>query len=735
MIQIFTWFHSRQDGCLIKLICLLLCIAPARGASQGLVISEVVSDNKIHSDAYGNTPDWVELRNAGFAQLCLSAYSIADENDPSKSWQLPDTCLAPNAYLLIFLSGESEDRFHASFSLKQYKESIYLFHQGVAVDSGITCIPSTYSLGRNIQGAGWHHFKNPTPGYENDVSSQVQLNPQTDSLILYTKSGFYTGAVSPILKTLNGSSVFYTLDGSFPDVTSYHYDPSLTFSNDALPEASISQIITSEEWKKPKGTIRQGFTMRAVAFDDGCPVSNEVVASYFIKENEHDTYPVNVIAITADPDDLFSRKDGIYVKGKNAEPNFLMRGKKWERDVHVAILNEYEQLHQFNAEVSIHGRYTRYKPQKSLKLEMDNEERITYPLFESQGDWFTSVTIQTVDKHPSSTFFKDEMISEIAEDLNIGAMRSAPVIVFINGEYWGVHNLRERQDEDFIELHYGIPATTITLEEEPMLNDGSEFGNFVSQTLSINVADDANYERISEQLDIQNFINYTITSMYFSNYDWPHNNIRAWKSWDDKRWRFAFYDCDVCMDDPEQDFFGKILTSFYSDEPYPALFEKLMENQQFRKAFTSQFMHHVFNTLDPSRILPMIDRYAKVYEPLVFEHINRWSFPSSYEAWQANVNSMKNFAVKRQQYILDQLIQYLGNLLHVYPNPTSGDVHISLMDGVSYTVTVRDIQGRNVYTSMHANGYFMDLSALGPGMYFIEVTYEHIRFIRKLIIR
>lgn len=729
MKLIFTYCHSRQVCCLINILLLIAAIKPV--TAQTIVLSEVVSSNKTFADPSGDTPDWVELHNPGDQPICLDDYYLNDRRDINSAWSLTDICMEPGSYHVIFLSGK-EGTNQAPFSLKQFRENIYLFHQGTIIDSAVTCIPEGLSYGTVAGTQLKYHFRNPTPGTANDETSKVMINPSADTLTLSARSGFYTGDIDPGMKTYYGAVIHYTLNGDFPTTDDPEYAGSFTRNN--IPADDISLERTAENWRKPDGDIFNGFAIRAVGYSEGCPVTNEIAATFLISENGRERYSFPVASVIAERSDFFSKEDGIYVKGDDNEPNYIKRGKDWERDIHLELLSDNYPAFSLEAEASIHGRYTRYKPQKSLRIELKKEEQLTYPLFGEENSWYRSFTIQTVDKHTSSTFFKDELISELALPLNIGAMRSLPAVLFINGEYWGVHNIRERQDEDFISLHYNVSPSDVRLIEEPSTSDNSEFSIFVNSLNNLDLTSTAGYSFVKEHVDIDNLINYCITNIYFANFDWPHNNVRVWKSDEyDGRWRFLFYDCDVCMSSTDQDILGKIYTDVYSSEPLSNLFSKLLLNHEFRSLFYGRMLKLMTTTYSASVVLPLIDSYAAKYEPLLFEHISRWGTPGSYYVWQNNVEQMKSFAVKRSEIILDQLFRYLGNPVQIFPNPAAESVKISFMKDAVFTVKLYDSKGTLLRTSSQSDREILSVTSLSSGMYFIEVIYGEMRFSGRFI--
>ena len=117
--------------------------------------------------------------------------------------------------------------------------------------------------------------------------------------------------------------------------------------------------------------------------------------------------------------------------------------------------------------------------------------------------------------------------------------RSRQVVVFYNGEYFGIHDLRERLNRSYVETNYGIDSKSInmikiagTTLEASGTNGAStaEYQQLYNEINSGNFAGDNNekYEQIKSKINVNSFAQYMFAEMYFHNGDWPTNNVRAW---------------------------------------------------------------------------------------------------------------------------------------------------------------------------------------------------------------
>jgi hypothetical protein len=166
-------------------------------------------------------------------------------------------------------------------------------------------------------------------------------------------------------------------------------------------------------------------------------------------------------------------------------------------------------------------------------------------------------------------------------------------VVYLNGEYYGILELRENQNEDYIKRLYGVDDadvvvvkseldTTRSCENHENGGDcrfcGPWFFYETDDTAAAQKemkdwialckkaagavnASESEYRKVfaevESKLDLRNALEYMAVSCYLVNTDWPHNNIRVWRytgapmdgvSITDGKWRFATRDMDFTMD-------------------------------------------------------------------------------------------------------------------------------------------------------------------------------------------
>ncbi len=519
-------------------------------------------------------------------------------------------------------------------------------------------------------------------------------------------SGFYGDNISLTMEVEHpDAQIYYTTDGSEPDENSKKYDGPLTLDSREGEPNDISEIPTNtldpnhpyrENWVPPQGEVFKINVIRAKAFLDDGTSGHINSASYLIDPNAEDgqRYTMPVFSIMTDPENFFDDEIGIYVEGDTGE-NFHQRGREWERPVYIEFFEkEGEKGFGQDAGVRIHGGTTRNRPRKSLRLYARSDYSKTwfnYPLFEDKDvPRYKRFLLRNSGNDWSESIFRDAYLQQLIQNnTDIDVQHSRPAIVFLNGEYWGIHNIRDRYDGRYLESHYGVDPDRITIMEnnayhdkgsEEGVPDYDEFYDFITQNP---MSDPSNYEQAGKLMDIDNFIDYQILHIFTRNTDWPGNNKRYWKYVDgtteadmpdgqDGRWRWMAFDLDFGFgqqfdyvdqsgdsyggNDPSHNTLAFALEEDGHDWPNPswstALFRNMMENENFVRGFVNRFADHLNTSFHPERATALLDSMKSDYEPEMAEHIERWTEPS-YDYWENDIAIMQEFAEHRADAMFD----------------------------------------------------------------------------------
>ncbi|KAA5548312.1 CotH kinase family protein [Adhaeribacter rhizoryzae] len=524
------------------------------------------------------------------------------------------------------------------------------------------------------------------------IVNNVIAEPQ-----LSQPSGFYTSSFFLSLTSSNPQAkIYFTTDGTKPTIDSDLYQEPIQISSRADEPNKLSEIKNSPVFFYPISRVFKGCIVRAITVVNDSIKSQETVASYFIHPTGRSRYSLPVFSLVTDEENLFGYKNGIYINGattddkdyylknnisiedyrKGFPTNYKRRGERWERPVVLDFFEGASNLgFKINAGVRIHGNATRERPQKSLKFYINQkygDALLNYPLFgpgslQQQNTFLLRNSGQDMYK----ARMRDALMQQILKgNTTLDLQNYRPSILFINGEYWGIHDIRQRVDEFYFSHKYNIPLDSLSILG---VNMAVEYGkpadsasfvkllNFVSKN---NMAIPENYKVVESEMDVDNFIDYIIAEVYCSNPDWPHNNINLWrynsgknkeeKSFKDGRWRWALYDTDIAFG-AERPASYNMLNYLLNKKGLGQLFNKLLDNKAFRIKFLERFEYHLENTFQPDKVIKIINSMEKEIAPEMEEHIARWRTFNSAGEWKKQVEVLRLFAKTRPRYQRQEL--------------------------------------------------------------------------------
>lgn len=770
----------------------ILLLAHLVFTGQDVVINEFMSSNfNCIADEDGDYSDWIELYNGGSSTIDLAGYHISDNPANLYRWEFPPYQLEPGGFLIVFASGKDRafgPYFHTNFSIDKQGEPLYLLRaDNVIVDSWpATSLAGNQSYGRVSDGAFDRClFTTPTPGSPNGAG--IPFHNHSISLLFSHEQGFYISDFDlNITPSSHDVSIHYTRDGSDPTPQDPVINGSLRITSLENEPNSISMIPTNVDvtwhdrgWKVPEGQVRKAAVVKAQAWKNGVPASAVYTKTYFVDpeiQEKYNGFPI--ISIVTDSLNLFDYGRGIYVPGLEHDlrpdiapveghGNYNRRGREWERPAHLSVFESDGSLG-LSQDIGIrtHGGVSRIWPIKSLRLyarDVYSKESMDYQFFpDKDTESFNSVLLRNSGNDFLSTYFTDALSSVLIENMDVEKQNYRPSVVYINGEYWGIHNLRQHMDAQYLENVKGANPDSVDMVERwtyTVKGSGHDFYELMDYVASNDLSIDTHYHHVAAQLDIQNLIDYFIAKQYIAVEDWPGNNIVAWRCADtNNKWRWLYYDNDGAFSDAT---FNAIMHSMYTSDTYlhhtegsVRLFRKLFTNRIFRRLYLANFDHHLQHTFNPSRLLRHIDSLALRIEPLMEEHINRWGFPSSKLDWQQHVEHMRTFAVERPCHMMEHLQQHFPTYAPqfakdicpewfpgdetaspefeteaiLWPNPVNDVLFLSSSESNGHitSVIIYDISGRIIKRIAFANdaNNRMDISTadLSAGTYILEMN-------------
>jgi len=631
----------------IAVLAVLCLFALNSVVAQQLLINEVMSSNATTiTDADGDYPDWIELYNAGPDSFSLLGYGLSDDLDDRLKWVFPDVLLPPEGFLLIFASGKNRravpGELHTNFRIRADGEDVILTMpnrtlvdhlEPVAMDADI-------SYGRTPDGGReWVFFDDPTPGVSNDEEHPHRRAPPP----LFTQqSGFYPANFRLAITCPDSSAVIrYTLDGGIPSDSSAIY-------NNPIRLDTVTVI-------------------RAVSFKDNMFPSHPVNGSYIID------YQTNlpVVSIITNPVNLWDMETGIYVEGPNANPEPPHHGanywQDWEIPIHIDFIGEDGYLgFSQSLGAQIYGGWTRMFPQKSLRIIARNEyghNRIEYRLFDNIPiHSFKSIILRNAGNDWDKAMIRDPLMTGLIYNTGIGYQAYRPCVVFLNGVYWGIHNLRERLDEFFLASHYGVDRDNIDIIEN---HRNAEEGDIQAYQVLIGFIENNDmsradaYDSVQTMMSIEDYIRYMAAEIYIANVDWPAHNIRCWRSRSEGgRFRWLMYDTDHGFGASGRYYHNTLEYASAPEQPHPpwatVLFRMLLENDEFIENFVVRLCDLMNFQFQQERVLTRIAEYQNGIADEMPRHTARW-YPD--HNWETHLARMRTFACNRKNYVIRHLLR------------------------------------------------------------------------------
>ena len=585
----------------------------AKAATPDIIITEVQAANtRTVADDQGSYSDWIELHNPTDTPIPLRGYTLTDDAAQPAQWNLPATILAPGAFLVVWASGADRvtpEGWHTNFRLNRGGEYVGLFGpDGHLVDGVKFGLQHTdISLGRlGLASDVWAAFPTPTPGAANTGTPRPA--PDAAPVVVTPGSGRYTGPMTIRLAApLPGSMVYYTLDGSDPMVDGQAYTAPLE--------------------------VTETTVVRAVALRDGVPMSRLTTATYLVGDGTG----LPVLSLVTDPAHLWDEETGIYT---NAEE----RGRNWERPVTVEWLSPEEAVgFSVGAGLRIHGNTSRENSAKqSFRLYFRGEygpRELAFPLFGKEpGQTYDRLVLRTGfnDSWPcnieawcpkdDAVYVRDQLVRDLHGEMGQVAARGRWVDLYLNGAYWGLYNLTERIDDAFLTTQFGHDDWELVHNEEHVAWDA-----FVGWITDADLSAAARYDRVLQQLDIENFTSFIILELWSGDADWGGNWYAArMRAGPDARWRLFVWDAETAFslihgtDSFEDIAFSQAVINAGARGPLVSILASLLASPQYQAYFTAQVERHLAGALASESVRQRLAAMTAELRPAIAAEAARW---------------------------------------------------------------------------------------------------------------
>jgi hypothetical protein len=644
----------------LKITLFLTAILSAHPAQAQLQINELLAVNSTiaHDPDFGAFSDFLELRNASASALNLAGYTLTDDPADAQKWALPALTLAPGQYLLVWTDGldkhPGDTAFvafknavmtmiapHANFRLSGDGEYVGLFSpQGNKVDEITYCTQAgDVSFGRSpANPAQWLYFGEPTPGTANSPYASATMETPGEP-VFSLPEGFYPAPQMLNLTTQEpGAVIRFTFDGTTPNGDS---------------------PIFADEFP-----LNLNLTIKARLYVPGKMPGKVVTKTFFINESTQ----LPVLAITSNAANLYGFDFGIL---QNA-----IKDREVPATIEYFEAGTGERAWAAGVGLRVFGTSIFNLPQRPLSVRFKEKfgtERLDYPLFEGKPiPRYSAFLLRNGGNDYNTAYFRDGLgVNLVKGKMNLDYQDWKPCLVFINGAYNGVYELRERLDEQYIgSNHETNPDHLDYLEDSLQVAAGDQFAfqELMDFVQNHDLAEPAHFAKVAAQIDLDEFSNYLILRAFIG-YQIADLNNRYWCSRDGGagKWRWIAADLEHAFgqlggDAVEENTIAKLAgLSGSLPEWATLLFRRLLQNPGFRDGFIQRSAAYLNTIFSPAATLATVDSLRNLLQPQMPRHIGRWSSPPSVQAWQGNINQIKAFLQNRPAYYRQHLTELFEN--------------------------------------------------------------------------
>ena len=549
-------------------------------------------------------------------------------------------------------------------------------------------LPADKTYGRFPNGsATLAYLSSPTPLASNNTVSTLQgvvinkpLFSQPGGLF---EDSLYLTLTSPDIN----EQVHYTLDGSDPTPASPVFTAPIFIKNRNADTNVYSMIRTCykvhfwlPDWNPPAGNVFKATVVRARLFRNGYFPGPILTNTYFVDDSIFGRYgDLPIVSVVSDPRNLFNDTTGIYVPGITYQPNTFNANyyQPWDRPANIEMyMSDGSSAFNSNFRINVNGQSSPSSPQKGLNVNASSDygdSKINYPLFQNAPgpakylDKFDKVKFRAWGSDRDKALFRDAFSTLFMDHTKLDYEAYRPVVLFIDGEYWGLQELRERdRDHSYYESHYLIDhkKTGIDILEGAGANilegDSVEWNSLMNFISTNPLSDSANYAYVKSKVDVQSFMLHYLFSIYMSRSDWPDQNEAKWRPKTvDGKWKWIMWDMDATVAyylNPWYDMFNQAIVGSRGYGPSDLL-NSFLTNQEFKNEWINLFADFMNTEFLSSLMQRKVDSLRVHLSPYFTEYQNRWQ--TNYN-WQAQTDSMKWWVSLRSQFCKSQILSTFG---------------------------------------------------------------------------
>lgn len=661
----------------------LCALVPALQAQ--VVLNEVCVSNQTGisvTDPFngGNdNEDWVELFNTSGAAVDLSGWHLSDDPADPNKWAFPAGASIPaNGHLVVLCSGWNglySGYYCTSFKLNQTSQDyIVLADGGGTIQDQYQLLARTKldnSRSRTPDGNGsWSLTTTPTPNATNSAAvPEYEQRPQ-----LSPDAGFYAGAQNVTITGPAGATIRYTTDGTEPTAASPAY------------AGPINVAATT--------------VIRAACFSGtpGVPQSFTETNTYFIGV----THGVAVLSVAGDELQVLLNGNG----GIQPFGSFEYFGPD-------GVLRD-EAVGQFNEHGQDSWAYDQRGFDYITRDQSGYNDAIHYPVFRGKDrQKYQRLIIKALagDNCPfgpgQPAHIRDPYVQSLAQlgNLRLDGRTYEPAVLYVNGDYWGVYDMREKVDDgDYFSKYYDQGENDVYCIKT-WGGTWNEFGGGAAQAdwsallayiNANNMGDAAAFAYVDERYNWKSLIDYFCLNSYCVCADWLNWNTMWWKGIDPagehKKWGYCLWDEDATFGHygnftgiPDQSANADPCTVENLGDPggqgHTVILHKLItENEMVYNYYVNRYID-LGNTLFSCETMNAhLDSLLALFTPEMPAQCSRWG--TSMANWEAGVQAMRDFinarCVTTQQGMVDCYdLEGPFNVVYKVEPPLSGKIRVN----------------------------------------------------------
>ena len=650
------------------LLLFLLLMAGNESMAQGLVINELMQSNiDCIMDDINEFPDsWVELYNNSDQSVNLKDYKLGSNTNPNESWQLPNKVIEAKSFMVIYCDKE-ETGLHTDFRLETGKGCVvYLFRENELTDSlpePLKKMPApNIAYGRKTDGSGeWGYQIEPTPGKENcgEICDEKHILDEP----IFSEAG-------RVLTSSESLSIVLSLPKDAPDGTVIRY------TTDGREPTKDSQLYTEEI------QINDSYAIRAKLFCDGWLSPRATVQSYIFLDRE---MTIPVISITTRDDYLWGGKGILDINSKANQIN-------WRRPITFELFDEPGKPSVLNqiCETRVMGGQSRDWKRKSMAIYANKRfgtKRLEYEFFPDQKPGMTdfkSIMLRNAGNDIDGLYMRDAIIQRsMAQHADLDWQAWRPAVIYINGEYHCMLNIRERSNDDNIFTNYNgledIDMIEIAQQNNKMIGEvKAGTSDYYDKFVEFYSEEGHTLAEYAEWIDWKEYINLMAMNLYFNNQDFPGNNIVMWRPTEEgSKWRWISKDTDFGLGLYGSQASENTIKWIYSPNTTNAwantkeatmLFRHLMEDRDFNREFIDHCLIYMGDFLNEKGVREIWDPMFELVKGELLIHRDELNPPSPWGGWWGggnNENSINNevrnardWLNKRTDYFRKYLCDY-----------------------------------------------------------------------------